>query len=110
MKRHLLILFSVFLAGCFGHPVGVFDSSYPLQDRTYKVIGDVDEKACDGYGFGIFGRPYDATVSAIMKKTLEKYKADAIIGGTIDATSIHLILGSEHCIYLKGKAIKFEVD
>lgn len=107
MRITTLLFFSLIFSGCAMYPVSIFDSSQPIEGRKYTVIGPVEENGCDGYGFGIFGNPGEATASNVLKKALKKHSADAIIGGTLDVRSINLILGSEICAYLKGTAIKF---
>jgi hypothetical protein len=102
-----ILLIFLMLSSCgFFIPAGIFDSTTPLENRTYTVIGPVDEKGCDFQFLGL-GGPRNGSISQILSQTLTKYKADAVISGTVESVHHYLLIITIHCTRLKGTAIRF---
>ena len=106
----LLVLAFVFV-GCAVVPIGLIDSSTPLQDgdgnqRPYKVLGrsEGSNGAFSLFGFIPFGR---ADLEAAMDDAITKLNGDALINVRYWNRGTFAFFGTYSSIEVAGDVIQF---
>jgi len=104
----MVVLASVFAAGCAHIPGGIAPSTTPIDGRAYDVIGDVKETDSRTLLFGILPLSGPNTIQGAVDKAKKKMDADALIEVTAEAYNSWWILWANNTTVVRGKAIKFK--
>jgi len=107
-KVTMLVLASVFAAGCAHLPGGIAPSTTPIDGRAYDVLGDVKGTDSRVLLLGILPISGPNTIQGAVNDAKRRMDADALIEVTAEAYSSWWIFWANTTTVVHGKAIKFK--
>jgi len=105
----VLVLFSaMFVSGCAMTPGGIADSTTPIGNREYRIMGRAVENDSRFYLLGLIPITGPNTTRGAIDKCIKSREGDAMINVTVDAYSSYWILFSKFSTRVEGEVIRFE--